>query len=36
MKKLSFPEREIQEALRKIGFRDLIVDPAGYKASGSL
>jgi hypothetical protein len=36
MKKLPSLEKDIQEALRAIGFRDLIVDPAGYKAPGSL
>jgi pyridinium-3,5-biscarboxylic acid mononucleotide sulfurtransferase len=36
MKKLSFLERELQEVLRAIGFRDLIVDPAGYKAPAAL
>jgi uncharacterized protein len=32
MKRLPSLEREIQEALRAIGFRDLVIDPAGYKA----
>ena len=32
MKKLPSLEREIREAFRTIGFHDLMVDPAGYKA----
>jgi uncharacterized protein len=36
MKKLPFLEREIREAFRTIGFRDLMVDPAGYKAPAAL
>jgi uncharacterized protein len=32
MKKLPCLEREIREAFRTIGFHDLMVDPAGYKA----
>ena len=32
MKKLPSVEREIREAFRTIGYRDLMVDPAGYKA----
>jgi uncharacterized protein len=32
MKKLPSLERDIQEALRAIGFRDLVVDPDGYQA----
>jgi pyridinium-3,5-biscarboxylic acid mononucleotide sulfurtransferase len=36
MKRLPSLEREIQEALRAIGFRDLVIDPAGYKAPPAL
>jgi pyridinium-3,5-biscarboxylic acid mononucleotide sulfurtransferase len=36
MKKLPSLEREIREAFRTIGFRDLMVDPAGYKAPATL
>jgi uncharacterized protein len=36
MKKLPSLEREIREAFRTIGFRDLMVDPAGYKAPAAL
>jgi pyridinium-3,5-biscarboxylic acid mononucleotide sulfurtransferase len=36
MKKLPPLEREIQEALRALGFRDLIVDAAGYEAPAAL
>jgi pyridinium-3,5-biscarboxylic acid mononucleotide sulfurtransferase len=36
MKKLPSAEREIREAFRTIGFRDLMVDPAGYKAPAAL
>ena len=32
MKKLPALEREIRDAFRTIGFHDLMVDPAGYKA----
>jgi pyridinium-3,5-biscarboxylic acid mononucleotide sulfurtransferase len=34
MKRLPSLEREIEEALRAIGFRNLIVDPKGYEAPG--
>jgi uncharacterized protein len=36
MTRLPALEREIQEALRALGFRDLIVDPAGYEAPAAL
>ena len=36
MKRLPPLVSEIQEALRAIGFGDLVVDPDGYKAPGSL
>jgi uncharacterized protein len=36
MIKLPPVKHEVQEALRAIGFRDLIVDPAGYRATAPL
>lgn len=36
MDKLPPQEAEIRKALRAIGFSDLVVDPEGYKASGSV
>ena len=36
MKKIPPLVSELQEALRAIGFGDLIVDPGGYKAPGSI
>jgi pyridinium-3,5-biscarboxylic acid mononucleotide sulfurtransferase len=36
MKKLPSLEREIREAFKTIGFRDLMVDPAGYKTPAVL
>jgi len=36
MKKFPSLERDIQEALRAIGFRDLVVDPDGYQAPAAL
>ena len=36
MKKFPSLERDIQEALRAIGFRDLVVDPDGYQAPVAL
>jgi uncharacterized protein len=34
MEKLHLVEAQIREALRAIGFRDLVVDPDGYRAPG--
>src|SRR5580692_8198347 len=36
MKKFPSLERDIQEALRAIGFRDLVLDPDGYQAPAAL
>jgi uncharacterized protein len=36
MKKFPSLERDIQEALRAIGFRDLVIDPDGYQAPAAL